>query len=228
MPLILGASGYLGSGKSLATYGIIKDDYQEGYVIYTNRDLKILPNKRINWNKLLTHALLGTDFPDPKIVWDFDEIEYYLDARASMDLTHLIYSYFLYQIRKRKHRLRYTSTSPYLADLRMRNETEITIKCSKWHEGKNGLMCTDPECRSFRHYFEYKVINNIEERETNVFEVHDPDATQLLNEYDSYEILSPATLLPRESLISIMEKLHISPEDIQKALERYDKEYDSL
>lgn len=207
--MIVGFHSYLGAGKSLGSWKFtldLKEKYPErNYVIYTN--LKVL-NPEIQWkpidlDELLRKAIYGKPFDDYYIIWLFDQIENYFDARTSMETKNRIYSYFIQQVRKRHNHLIYTGTSAYLADIRLRNETNYSISCEKRHKDTKGI-CYDAECER-PHYFKYKIIDDIAQKKTGTYRIYNPEEYWV--QYDSYDISAPIDTMSERQALNTLSKL---------------------
>jgi len=206
---IAGWHGYLGSGKStgmfeysLEVQDINLNELGMDYILYTN--LKILNTeircRPIVFPELVEHTLNAEPFDDQYIIWSFDEMEQYFDARASAELKSRIFSYFIYQVRKRKHHLFYTSPSAYLADIRLRNETDHSTKCEKRHVD-NKKACYSPKCRR-PHYYKYVTIDDIQRKKVGTYREYNP--TYFQNQFDSYDIIKPIDMLSQKTIERVM------------------------
>lgn len=209
MPYIVDFYNYLGSGKSSGAYKFaceLQDESKENgrqYVIYTN--IKVLedrPHKPLDIRRLIFNTINALDFEDQYIIWLFDEIEQYFDARASQEQKARIYSYFIYQVRKRKHHLICTSPNAYLADIRLRNEINFWVECEKRDYLTKGL-CTDADCTR-QHYFKY-VWRNALRNNKKVATVRVADI-DLYGRFDSYAIDAPINAMSKDQIDKLYER----------------------
>jgi hypothetical protein len=212
---IAGWHGYLGAGKSTGMFETAIETQQVNlresgmdYVIYTNlkvlepftREFPEIKIHEIHFPTLVEKTINAEKYDDDYIIWAFDEMEKYFDARASAELKARIMSYFIYQVRKRMHHLFYTSTSAYLTDIRLRNETDHSIRAQKRHKDNRGL-CYSPKCRR-PHYYKYIIIDDIREKKTGTYREYNPEYWQ--NMFDSYDIPKPIESLSERTINRIM------------------------
>lgn len=210
MPDIIVFEGYLGGGKSLGAFKYALDVQRRDprYVIYTN--LKVL-NKEINckpidFSEILVHALQATDFDDAFIIWLFDEIQNYFDARTSFDTKNRILSYFFSQTRKRHSHLIGTATDVMLGDIRFRDLVKWLIECSKREALNPRIVCDDADCPR-AHVFKYekwKILKSTKHRTGNFWI---PNPQEYYWQYDSFDKSAPIEQMSKEQIERYIPKI---------------------
>lgn len=173
---VLDVIGFHGGWGSSKTWGEVLFAWlyqKDGYVIWSDIELNsnYFPNyvnintdKNINWEYLQNCAVYGQKFPYPKIFLLFDEWQYKSDARLSRDMQNVIYSWLFNQSRKRGLIIVISSKKKGRIDLRSREDEDITIKCTKYHDTpdipeKHMKKCFKHDCL-LNHFFDWLVIDN--------------------------------------------------------------------
>ncbi|MCJ7572352.1 MAG: hypothetical protein MUO82_10850 [Candidatus Thermoplasmatota archaeon] len=119
--LVVGILGTKGSGKTLLLTILLYLDFLSGKKIYTNYEVNfpheiIDINKLINLDKELTNSTIG-----------ITEIHTICDSRRSGNKQNVQFSYFVLQSRHRSVNLYYDSQFNRQFDIRIRENTDITI-----------------------------------------------------------------------------------------------------
>jgi hypothetical protein len=201
----------LGAGK---TQGAVKYCYDlqkadPRYILYTNVRIKEaypFEWKPIEFEELFVKALAGEDFDDPFIIWLFDEIGNYFDARTPGDTKARIFTYFITQLRKRKSHFVYTGKDAMLTDIRLRDNTGFLIEASKRETYNPRIECDDPECPN-KHYFRYEIwkILKTTKRLTGNYWIANPEF--YFDMYDSFHIPAPGDIMSKEQIARIAPRI---------------------
>jgi hypothetical protein len=111
----------------------------------------------LDMDMIRRYAIIGEQLPYKKLFILGDEWQQVMDARRSMDGDELINTYFIMQTRKRGIILDYCTSLRGMSELRLRDNTNIIIKCYKRHK-KGGAICYTDWCLN-PHYCEWYIIN---------------------------------------------------------------------
>ena len=133
--MIIGYLGDMGNGKTLsAVMDAVKLYHKEGYRIFSNIHLKIIPYTPYDIDDLVRFQKQSVRME--KICFLVDEITLYLDSRSSMFKRNKILTYWVLQSRKQTNEgvVLYTTQYADQIDKRLRNATDITIEC--FHKSK--------------------------------------------------------------------------------------------
>lgn len=147
--MILGFCGTVGSGKTLSMTEQAYRYHQQGLKIYANYGLsfehEVLTKKR--FNELIEDQ---EELQDCVIL--LDEIQIWLDSRASMGKKRRIITYFLLQTRKRNVRLLYTTQFFHQIDKRLRDVSDIVVYCTNMTD-KSSLVNDDKQIYLMRESY---------------------------------------------------------------------------
>ena len=111
----------------------------------------------LDMDMIRRYAIIGEQLPYKKLFILGDEWQQVMDARRSMDGDELINTYFIMQTRKRGIILDYCTSLRGMSELRLRDNTNIIIKCYKRHK-QGGQICYTDWCIR-PHYCEWYIIN---------------------------------------------------------------------
>lgn len=116
----------MGSGKTLSLTRYVYREYLKGKKIYSNMHFNF-PYERITKEKLLKYKEDHTLFNNCIIV--IDEIHVFIDSRRSMSKGNVDIGHLLVMTRKLGVDLYWTSQQEHQVDRRLRDNTEIKIRC---------------------------------------------------------------------------------------------------
>lgn len=124
--MIIGFIGSMGSGKTLTMVKYAFTYHKSGYKVYSNIKLRF-PYDEYSLQGLLDLTENNKDLK--KSVLLLDEAHIFIDSRNSVSKKNKIISYFLLQTRKKGCHLFYTTQRFHQIDKRLRDNTDILIKC---------------------------------------------------------------------------------------------------
>lgn len=230
-----GIHGYLGSGKSLYE---TMDAYLKklrGYEVISNMFLspkyfgvapkfppelripRTFPNMDIEY--LIRVATTGEPLPFERVFILGDEWQYFMDSRTSQDRGQIILGYLGIQSRKRHMIFEYGTSRRGMADNRIRENTDIAVKCFKYHNHSHiqcpfrcdvnpntcrskpeissyKVICYNAECEKL-HAFKYVTIDTHNKRGKVVW-LWEPKLIYPL--YNTYELTSPVSGYSKEAI----------------------------
>jgi hypothetical protein len=125
--MIIGFIGDMGSGKTLSMIRHAVSDYNKGFKIYSNVQLKLIKYEILDMKKLIEYAEGRVNLDKVTIL--LDEAHIFLDSRTSMLKRNRILSYLLLQSRKAGFNLYYTTQYTHQIDKRLRSVTEVAVTC---------------------------------------------------------------------------------------------------
>lgn len=125
MPII-GIQGDIGMGKTLAmTWFLLQEHLRERRKLYANYTLLQLPFTKITVSDLVQSAARGEGFTRAAV--GIDEVQTWLDARASSTKINRIISYFINQTGKEDVNLYYTTQDLEMVERRLRRRTDVAF-----------------------------------------------------------------------------------------------------
>lgn len=196
--MILGIFGNVGKFKTALATLIIWLYLQAGVPVYTNYKIDF-PEYSHLLHKLSLSQLLELDVDFGVIV--IDEVYTIAEARISMSKVNRFFSYFIFQSRKIRVHIIYTSQLTSAVDLRLFNLTDKKIAC--YGLQKDGTV-------------KIKLVydHNGKEKKKSYRISLDVFKTWIFNHYDTYEPIDPIGLL---DLIVDIEKYE--PEKLNKRID---------
>jgi len=167
--VLINVVGDLGSGKTLflCIYSFLSKKKQ----IYANFRIE---NKKVK--PFTIELLFRKDLKDCDIL--LDEGYIYLESRTSLKKSNLIFSYLLFQSRKRNINILTTSQLLNSIDLRFRNLADFIIRA-----------------HNKRDYFKYEIYKTSGKKVNTIFLPYHK-ARPFFNKYDTLEVVSPSDISP--------------------------------
>jgi hypothetical protein len=125
---IFGFFGNIGSGKTLALTRFGYLHFLKGYKVYANYHLSF-PHVKIDPD-FLEKIVSGNVVFKGNNIFLLDEIQMYIDSRASASKRNRIISYFIMQIRKKSIILGFTAQMLHTVEKRLRDLCQNKVECN--------------------------------------------------------------------------------------------------
>lgn len=162
--MIIGIISPKGQGKTVSMVKMMLEGLTKGNRIMANMK-----------NLTFDYELLGDDFFKNFSKYSFDEgalicideIHIFVDSRNSSSTRNKLMSYLFTQTSKRNIRLLYTTQFYHQIDKRLRDNTEIFIRCKK-------VIVIDQETAQEKVYIHLNIYNNITNKVTGMSYLANP------------------------------------------------------
>ena len=197
--VLISISGGLGSGKSL---------FLTIYATHSKR--KIVSNFTLKSKKYTEFDIddfIHGGYSDCVIL--LDEVYQYIDSRSSMTDINKLFSYMLFQSRKKDVELFVVAQLRSSMDLRWRRLTDLRIDCQKSTEG-----------------FEYKLYNPKRPNENAIAILSFDQASAYFNLFDTNEIIMDQPKTAR--FMKPKKKLEVVKDLSEQMIKDYKKEFKQL
>lgn len=178
--MIYGLFGNVGKFKTALATLIALIYLQAGYDIYTNYTLEF-PQFQNLIHKLTLSELLELEVDRGLIL--IDEVYTIAESRVSTSKLNRFFSYFIFQSRKIKVEILYTSQLTSAVDLRLFNLTDVKIACyglNKWETHVKFELVYDNNGKEKRHKFQIPL---------EIFQDY------IFNHYDTYQPINPLGIM---------------------------------
>ena len=154
---------------------------------------------KLDMDMIRRYAIIGEPLPYNKLYILGDEWQQVMDARRSMDGDELVNTYFVAQTRKRRIILAYCTSLRGMNDLRLRDNTNLIIKCYKRHKD-NKNICYNDYCMK-PHFCEWYIINVSAGKGVHRY-WNNPEIAFPM--YDTDYIISPISHLSEKDMQEVM------------------------